>query len=1194
MKYITQIIGLILIPLFMIFGCGKESTFVDLPANKLSILLEESNLNKSSNRLKLDLLLKNDYDKEILVSLKSLNISIDSCSIKKITLTPKTIDFSKKRKEVNLYADIQLNKDCNPHSFYLEGDTNLALKDGSNNSVNYKSSEISIKFSIDTNNSTETNDINNSTVDEHIYDFYNIPKEIKISKPNFEYSFKVQVIDSKEKIVSGQNISILAYDVKYGEIKNMSSITDSNGFSTFIFTSAASLKGLDDKVLTLKLALEYAGVKKYTNIKLKFQELSTPNSKDDYYLINPTKLTVKIPSIEQKIFVDLVDSQGVGVPSKEIKITTPNSIYGSILSSSVKTNTSGRAIFVYKSPTDIISLDGKKIDLKLTFIEDNTFITKVVTITFLKKSTINYHLMNVESIIVDLPSISKNITVDLVDNQNNPISGKSIKISALDRRFGVITNSIAKTDNSGRAIFSYIAIDNLTAINGKSTDIDLTFTEDGVTIRKTVTIKIVKKVAPFYRMINVVDLSVEFPSKEYTINAYLVDERGVAVSGKKIEITTLNSRFGILDSSIQETALSTGKVSFTYTSPKDIHLIDGESTKITFIFMEDDVEIRKTVKLSFVAVVEDLTLPIVVIPNNLEEILLSNNSQIVEIPIKVFKDNIPYSEGFVKVQLPEKVLNGVDVGSFSNFSTPVNEDGVAILTYRGPSNLKSLIDNGDINSTFKIYHSENTSTDNRKSLLVKYNISADDYIPINYNLNVITENSDFSMGIPDIEKNFSILLKDSEGNIINDKDINITFIEVQTENSLVVQLFDSNNSILVDRISLDKKNNTPFILKSKTLSGLAPIKVTMSFTDINDRKQLLSTVINVRVLSGLPSALSISYLNTSQDTERAKYKEKFIVSVTDEYSNKVNTKPYISLGAIVGYAVDGKESSSRESNITRRLFYGKKDIDTKIADGVIDDLGDDNVHTTTFLDNTVARSDVFKYVNSEGVNSDKLLVFGRGKGYEAMGKWDFNKIDNSTLNLEDNYFAQTKGELYYTIGHNYYQDQCLDDGREWLGTTDSETYQLDDEGSVVVSYKYDYQLMGKDASIWVNLNGYQPNIDKQVRIGEVIKHTLRGIGLRPIPSNGYSLEKGTSIIAPFEIWQESTTEPYRNAHFGWSIKDGSTCEITSIESSNHYDARTCNNGYSTEGRAYITFRLKAGEDKGCTFNITRTLISSEF
>jgi hypothetical protein len=476
----------------------------------------------------------------------------------------------------------------------------------------------------------------------------------------------------------------------------------------------------------------------------------------------------------------------------------------------------------------------------------------------------------------------------------------------------------------------------------------------------------------------------------------------------------------------------------------------------------------------------------------------------------------------------------------------------------------------------------------------EFNASIATDIASGYDLSVSTKDDDFNMGIPDIEKTFSVDLKDINGELLND-DFEITKIEVLTENAVLIKILDNETGEAKNSLLLENKNNSSFTLVSKKLSGIAPIRVDVDFIDTNKKAKSLSTLISIPVKSGPPSAISISYVSTGHDESRAKYEEKFAVSVTDEYGNRVNTKPYISLGAIVGYAVDGRESSSVESEQTRRLYYGQSDIESSIANGTVNPLGDSISNTTNFEDTTGGRSNVFKWVNAEGANSDKLVVFGKGKNYEAMGKWDFSKLNDNTLTLEDDYFGQFRSNLSYAIGRNYYQDQCTDDSREWLGTTDSESYQLDDEGTVIVSYKYDYHLMGKDALVWVNLNGYQSDTQKTTRLGEVTKHTLFGQGLRRVPEGSISLDSNETKSITYEIWHEgSPNTPYRNAHFAWREAPGNDCEIISTVSSNEVDARTCDNGWSREGRSYMTFVLASSADKGCSFEISDLLMNDEF
>jgi NAD-dependent dihydropyrimidine dehydrogenase PreA subunit len=228
--------------------------------------------------------------------------------------------------------------------------------------------------------------------------------------------------------------------------------------------------------------------------------------------------------------------------------------------------------------------------------------------------------------------------------------------------------------------------------------------------------------------------------------------------------------------------------------------------------------------------------------------------------------------------------------------------------------------------------------------------------------------------------------------------------------------------------------------------------------------------------------------------------------VTDEYGNRVNTRPNISIGAIAGYAVDGSESSDKETYLTKRLYYGTSDINNNRANGNIDARGDSDETTTEFYDSVM--TNVFRHVNQN--SSDKLIVFGASKQYEAMGKWDFTLKNNRTLTLVDNYFGKNRADLYYAVGHNYYQDQCRSDGREWIGTADSDTYQLDENGIVIVKYDYDHHLAGKDVMIWVNLDGIQPDTGQKTRIGEAVKHTLRTTSLRAVPESGDTVPKETT------------------------------------------------------------------------------------
>ncbi len=868
--------------------------------------------------------------------------------------------------------------------------------------------------------------------------------------------------------------------------------------------------------------------------------------------------------------------------------------------------------------TQTVTKDGneEKSDYSSTFDYDNPAGGNITP-----PSENGYSFYNATTpLIVNQFSTTYPIKVQLT-NYGFTAPGKQVILKAFSNTLGSMNTYNVTTGADGYANFEYTSPAQLPT-NGTVTDaLEMIFIdENNITYTQFIDLTFDRSSGnggvTSYAFDSISTVTITHAEQVAEIKAQLI-YNGVPIAGKSVTMLAIANNANNVKGSISSYTVTTGEdgnAIFTYFAPSTLDDVNGTTLTLTIQFdetngnIDDNVHLEAEPTIYFDettdAVVGDVTLPTVVIPNDLRTVTLDSNSKTIQIAINVFKDISPYPSGIVKVELPEKVLNGVDVGQFDAYEVEVNSQGIALFNYTGPSNLKALIDDGDTESIFKFYHLSNT--DNKQSMKVMYELPENPYVTRNYSLDVVTS-GDFSMGIPDQEKTFNILLqaKDSADNDVSLSDENITKITVETTNSPIAQILDTDAGSLVDKLELKPVNNSPFILRSNTSSGLVPMEVTIEFTDINGDVQTFRTIVNVRVFSGPASAISISYVSTDQDSSRAKYIETYAISVTDEYGNRVNTRPNISLGAIVGYAVDGKESSSYETNETKRLFYGRSDITDDIANGEIVALDSNRAN---FEDNTPSRTDVFQYVNAEGNNTDKLVVFGERKNYEAMGKWDITKINNNTLELKDDYYGVDRTGLYYAVGHNYYQDPCRDDGREWVGTTTSDTYQLDDEGTVTVQYKYDYHLAGKDALIWVNLDGIQPDTGAMTRVGEAVKQPLRGMGLVQVPSEGYILEKGAEGYDTFIIWHENAPERYRNAHFDYAID--TSCEYELVATSNSFDARTCDNrvGVDTDdysgtedelfgtldGTSYITYKITAPEDKSCTFNIVDLAISQEF
>jgi hypothetical protein len=575
--------------------------------------------------------------------------------------------------------------------------------------------------------------------------------------------------------------------------------------------------------------------------------------------------------------------------------------------------------------------------------------------------------------------------------------------------------------------------------------------------------------------------------------------------------------------------------------------------------------------------VDELNVSTAVVVINEKEISLSNNSQTITIPVKVYdkNTNAPYKEGKVRVKLPSKVLEGTDVGYFNEYEVDVSSSGIAEFTYTGPQDLKKEIDSGNTESIFEFYHVDNPTQ--KADLTVKYEPTSD-YVPVNYTLSSVSDNNKYVMGLKET-KSFTIYLKDDSGNLIDNADIKK--ITINDENVPVGTLINPSNNEKTDSLVYeddDAVNTKSFTIDTDEVSGLLPIDIKVDFKDANDEMKSIEIKMNITVFSGPATALSISYAGVEADTAHAKFIEKFVITATDAYNNPVNTKPFIATGAMVEYAVDGSSDDGVRDTTSPRLWHGKFDD----YHGKIEPTGDNKAQFEV-------GSDVFKYVDYD---NDKMVVFGAGYVYEALGKWDIEQVSDSVIGFKDNYFGQEREDLFYAVGHNNRQDLCADDGREYVGTMKSDTYQLDDTGSVLVEFNYDYHLTGKDIMVWVNFTGYQAdNADgnKSTRIGEARKHTLRGMGLTT--PNSYTIPKETDDESTyrFNIHHQDVAEWYQNGHFGFVVTGKCTVgEI--IDWSNYHDARSCSN----EGVAYVDINVSNPSDNECVVSLGNIVVSPEF
>jgi len=677
-----------------------------------------------------------------------------------------------------------------------------------------------------------------------------------------------------------------------------------------------------------------------------------------------------------------------------------------------------------------------------------------------------------------------------------------------------------------------------------------------------------------YSFFNATTTDISQANTPYTIKVQLLKD-GYAVSGKTIKMKAFSSTYGTV--SVAEVLTGAdGFANFDYTSPAVLPT-NGTTTELQLDFQDDSNQtITQYILLTFNAIGggtdTNVSIPVVVIANSYKNITLTSNSQNIQMEIQVFDEstNTPYTTGNVKVSLPDSVLTGTNVGSFTEYVVPVSTNGRALFNYTGPQDLQSLVNAGETGASFAFYHEENSG--NREGVTVTYDLSSS-YIPANYILTTSSADGNQTMGLQTM-KTFTLYLKDDQGTLTDDADI--TQIVIESKNTLIGKLVDTaNGGVNVPLITLngtDASNSMSFPIQTDTLSGLLPIEITVTFKDANSVSQTLIINMNIVVFSGPPTAMSISYAGVEQNSTTAKYIEKFTISVTDAYNNPVNSRPYLAVGSMVEYAVDGSSATGTRTTISPRLWHGT--IDSR---GVLESTAGNKAQFTTTIN-------TFNYVD---INNDKLVVFGAGFVYEALGKWDIDTVANQLLGLKDDYFGTTRLDLGFAVGHNNRQDLCSVDQREYVGNMKANNYQLSDAGHALIEFEYDYHLTGKDIMVWANLTGFQADNNNTGRIGEAKKHTLRGNGLVS-PETWTLIGGSTAVSLPFSVEHENAPERYKNGHFGFSVTGN--CIVHGIlDWSNRHDARECTNKVG-----YVDLNVSNPGAEDCTISIDSINVSSEF
>ncbi|MFA6137867.1 MAG: hypothetical protein WC667_07260 [Sulfurimonas sp.] len=542
---------------------------------------------------------------------------------------------------------------------------------------------------------------------------------------------------------------------------------------------------------------------------------------------------------------------------------------------------------------------------------------------------------------------------------------------------------------------------------------------------------------------------------------------------------------------------------------------------------------------------------------------LTLNGESVQISVRVFDStNIPASDGNVKIAYPDDAVTGRDVGSFDKLSSTVI-NGVASFIYTAPAKLD--LNTSDIK--FGFYHDSDVA--DIKTYTFTISPESNQMVSNSYELYSSLESGSVSMNL-NASKSISFRLNNDSNQSLPDKDI--SSISIVSLNPNIATLEDVTTGTIGNNITISNKNSITINARSNTLSGVAPLHVTAEFRDSNGDTKSIDKVFNIVVLSGPPSAMSLSYASTEQVPQRAKYIEKWVLTVTDKYNNLVNTNPVVSMGMMAGYA----QSSAPTGNIANNLFFLPS-----VGNGTLSSVNN----------NFATAAPAFGNI-SQG--NEYLVTFGNGYTYNASGKWDVFSNNSTDLGLVDTYSGVDTSGLGFAVGNNYRQDACQE-GSEWVGNVypaEQNSYTVNSTGSMVIDVEYDYYLTAKDVMLWVNLTGAQHSDESTVRIGEAKKITLRGSGLT---SETYTFSSGFSGVVRLHVTLNGTTEFLRNANFGYSVvvtSDGASWAVS--DDSMAHGITYCYGANNQNGESYVDINFISPTPLGGTVGLVNVLPATEF
>ena len=756
--------------------------------------------------------------------------------------------------------------------------------------------------STDVNDTLEI-DFNTTVVSDPKYDNYVLSvypeSNVSITANSQESVLEVYLEDNVTNLpVANEGVVIEFFDVSKGSMNAFSGTTDVNGQVLFNYIAPADITGLADLNITFKL-LENVQTTNFTTIL--FDSNAPQKDYSDFTLtlvdVNRTITAVSQTEIFNLYLEDNTTGTLQAAVGDIVTVDYFNGTLGTLASFSGVTDDVGHVQFTYTAPENLTDLNGTVITFRVknTTAAQNKAEALISVDTNSPQQIIAKLAINEVNTTISQDLQLHTIIINALDANNNFVTDGTINVTfpnviADGTDVGTFTSFSVAVVN-GRATFNYTgptSVQDTNAIVGNGA---LTFEfndalGNGTPVSWNVTFN------PDVPVIRLAVNTITLTQNDETVSVQVLafDENNQSLDSGTISVAYPTE---IINSGVNggrflenEATITSGEALFTFQGPLVLENINA--LVFTFSYKGNSLVTSKDLTVNYSPPTAAIYLN-----ETTKEVTLNSETINIEVDVRDANNN-PFPTGSVKIVYPNDVQTGRDIGSFLTSEIALL-DGKASFVYTAPKNLDS--NTSDI--VFGFYH--DSLPTNIKNFTVTLNPEPNQVILTDYFLTNSYADGSISMDL-ESTKLITFYIKDKDGTLLEDS--NITSIDVTLLNTSLADLADTNASSTPSDSKTLTKNSSSLSVLSNTTSGVVPIKVFAQFKGVNNEDVNLTEIFNVVIVSGPPTSMSISYVSTTNDDVNARFIEKMIVAITDKYSNRVDSKPGISVALIAGYASD--------------------------------------------------------------------------------------------------------------------------------------------------------------------------------------------------------------------------------------------------------------------------------------------------